>query len=84
MRFLLEIEETVTRLRKVIVESESIEEAEEIISSSIGVSKTSEELYNNLKSNKSVIEIKEHDYEGYESEITYINEYSKYKEERNI
>lgn len=84
MRFLIEIEETITKIRKVIVESKSIEEAEEIILSSIGGSKTSEELYKNISSNKEVIEIKEHDYEGYESEITYANEYSKYKEERNI
>lgn len=81
MKFIAEVEETITVLRKVIIEAENEEEANEIINGAINNSDTVEELHNNLKSNPGIVEIKYHDYKGEEFEVSYLNEYEKYKKE---
>lgn len=81
MKFIAEVEETITVLRKVIIKAENEEEANEIINGAISNSDTVEELHNNLKSNPGIVEIKYHDYKGEEFEVSYLNEYEKYKKE---
>ena len=80
MKYIAEIEETVTNLRKVIIEAENIKEAEKIIYGSINSSETVEELHKKLNADKDVIEVRDIDYKGDEFEVSYLNEYEKYIE----
>ena len=80
MKYIAEIEETVTNLRKVIIEANTKEEAEKIIYNTINSSETVEELHKKLNADKDVIEVRDIDYKGEEFEISYLNEYEKYIE----
>lgn len=80
MKYIAEIEETVTNLRKVIIEANTKEEAEKIIYNTINSSETVEELHKKLNADKDVIEVRDIDYKGDEFEVSYLNEYEKYIE----
>lgn len=75
MKFIAEVEKTITVLRKVIIEAENEKEAEGIMYDAINNSETVEELYNTLKNNKRIIEIKDNHYDNEEVELTYIGEF---------
>ena len=75
MKFIAEVEEITSKLRKVVIKASSKEEAEKIIYNIIENSETIEELHSNLKSNSSITEIKDYDYENEEIEVSYIGEF---------
>lgn len=75
MKFIAEVEEITSKLRKVVIKSSSKDEAEKIIYNVIENSETIEELHSNLKSNSSITEIKDYDYENEEIEVSYIGEF---------
>ena len=75
MKFIAEVEEITSKLRKVVIKASSKEEGEKIIYDVIENSETIEELHSNLKSNSSITEIKDYDYENEEIEVSYIGEF---------
>lgn len=75
MKFIAEVEEITSKLRKVVINASSKDEAEKIIYNVIENSETIEELHSNLKSNSSITEIKDYDYENEEIEVSYIGEF---------
>ena len=79
MKYIVEVEEIVAKLRKVIVEADSEDEAQELIEKSIMYSDTSSDFHKSLKANSNVIEVGEYSHKSEDFEITYLSEYDKYK-----